>query len=251
MDASDRTYQMVPLRTRLSIMTHADSIMELLEHTRKSLCDDCIALRCRLKSRQQAHSRCSQMAIEKAIVREQARRCDDCAKLKICNYRPPYGGLGKEIAPLIIPKRHTQTVQGPALLKPWFWEGHVQRVIVGWLIGGGWAISSSANTASKSPGKDIIARNQRGEFWITVKGYPQGTLKTNPSTQARHWFSHAMFDLLLYRGENNLVELAIGLPQIGKTYPNLVKRSAWGLRTCNACVLWVTENGSVVKQVIE
>jgi hypothetical protein len=38
------------------------------------------------------------------------------------------------------------------------------------------------------------AENHVGLLWVTVKGYPKGTLKTNPSTQVVHWLNNAFFD---------------------------------------------------------
>jgi HJR/Mrr/RecB family endonuclease len=42
-------------------------------------------------------------------------------------------------------------------------------------------IRSVANTASHQQGIDIVAEKDGKLLWVTVKGYPQGTDKTNPS----------------------------------------------------------------------
>ena len=64
----------------------------------------------------------------------------------------------------------------------------------------------------RGPPRHIIAERSGQELWVSVKGYPRGTEKTNPTVQARHWFQGAVFDIVLYRGEDTQVALAIALP---------------------------------------
>ena len=69
-------------------------------------------------------------------------------------------------------------------------------------------------------------------------------MKTNPRTQARHWFSQALFDLVLWYSENASVELALAFPnQI--TYRNLAVRVKWLLEYLGAGIYWVDESGEV------
>jgi len=129
--------------------------------------------------------------------------------------------------------------------KPWFWEGHVQSAVVDYLRGAGYQIKSFANTASKEQGKDVIAVAPSGEMlWISAKGYPVGTIKTSPHTQARHWFAQALFDLILLHGEDPSVSLALALPQ-KETYRRLVSRASWFLSTVRNCIYWVDQAGTV------
>jgi hypothetical protein len=100
----------------------------------------------------------------------------------------------------------------------------------------------------KDPGKDIVAVSRNRRPWVTVKGYPKGTPRTSPSTQAQHWSSDAVFDLVKFRTESLDAELAIGLPDRGATYHRLAERSTWAFRSLPACILWVTETGSVITQ---
>ena len=86
-------------------------------------------------------------------------------------------------------------------------------------------------------------------LWVSAKGYPEGTLRTNPRTQARHWFAHALFDLVLWHGENPLVALALALPE-QTTYRKLVNRSRWFLVEVDAQVFWVSEDGTVHTEVV-
>jgi hypothetical protein len=74
-----------------------------------------------------------------------------------------------------------------------------------------------------------------------VKGWPE----KSPNTQARHWFSQAAFDLVMYRDQSPSVELAVGLPDGFKTYRNLLARITW-LRANLPCdIYFVSEAGLV------
>jgi hypothetical protein len=129
--------------------------------------------------------------------------------------------------------------------KPWFWEGHVQSAVVDYLRRAGYQIKSFADTASKQPGKDVIAIAPSGKtLWITAKGYPVGTVKTNPHTQARHWIAHALFDLILWHGEEPSVALGLAIPR-KDTYRKLVSRANWFLSAIQNCIYWVDEDGTV------
>lgn len=85
------------------------------------------------------------------------------------------------------------------------------------------------------------------KLWISAKGYPQGTAKTDPRTQARHWFSHALFDLILWHGEDASVSLALALPE-QPTYRNLVGRVSCFLRETAASIYWVQHDGTITVQ---
>ncbi len=129
--------------------------------------------------------------------------------------------------------------------KPWYWEGNVQAATVEYLRGRGYRIVKVADTASKEQGKDIIAVAPSGvELRVSAKGYPKGTARTRPATQARHWFKGALLDLAMWRGDDSTVALALAMPDF-KTYRNLMKRVAWLLPTLRASILWVRENGTV------
>jgi hypothetical protein len=82
-------------------------------------------------------------------------------------------------------------------------------------------VHSAADTASKQPGKDIIAFTaDRRPLWVTVKGFPD----KSKHVQARHWFAGALHDLTRYRDEDSKAVLAMGLPHGFKTYEGLLKR---------------------------
>lgn len=106
-------------------------------------------------------------------------------------------------------------------------------------------IRSVADTASRAPGKDIVAITPNGnELWISVKGYPE----KSPNVQARHWFSGSVFDLILYHGENPNITLALALPDGFITYANLVPRVNWLKQTMPFEIFWVSEDGNVRKE---
>ena len=64
-------------------------------------------------------------------------------------------------------------------------------------------------------------------LWVAVKGFPENKRQTQPATQARHWFSQAIFDLVCYHGENSIVSLALEIPDVRRTYRNLLKKTEW------------------------
>ncbi len=106
----------------------------------------------------------------------------------------------------------------------------------------GYQILQVASTEKRSAGKDIIARTPRGKvLWISVKGWPE----RSSNTQARHWFSQALFDMILYREEEVDAELAIGLPAGFPTYSNLWERIHWFRKVLPLICFWAHEDGSV------
>jgi hypothetical protein len=129
----------------------------------------------------------------------------------------------------------------------WFWEGNVQSQIIRILVSRGYAILSVANTATHEQGVDIVAAINGHQLWITVKGYPKGTEKTRPSTQAVHWFSSAIFDIMKYRGKDSQVGLAIGLPDFPR-YHSLAEKVAWVKPVANFTYYWVNKRGDVTIQ---
>lgn len=139
-------------------------------------------------------------------------------------------------------KDDSAEVLAEAPLRPWHWEGHVQARVVDSLKDRGWDIVSTSDTASRAQGVDVIARKGGTELWVSVKGFPVATPKTQPALQARHWFAGALFDMILYRGESS-VQLAIALPAGFVTYETLARRTAWLRKSTPFSILWVNESG--------
>lgn len=88
--------------------------------------------------------------------------------------------------------------------RPWFWEGHVQSTLAVHLASKGWEVREAADTESKAAGIDLLAEQCQRWLAIEVKGYPSTTYDhgpkrgqpkpTQPSNQARQWFSHVARD---------------------------------------------------------
>ncbi|MBL0921680.1 MAG: MarR family transcriptional regulator [Phycisphaerales bacterium] len=222
-------------------MSHADRVMARLRLGTSPMCDDCIAETCGpMKSRQIARRVCMDMEVARLVFRDQ-RHCGRCRGFKICsslNSAPP-----APIAPrsLAVSQQSNATVSGA----PWHWEGHVQLRIQRWLEQTDWIVSQAVDTASKMQGIDLICSQNERTLWVTVKGYPNGTAKTNPSTQARHWYSHALMDVVLYRGKDPNVEIAIGLPDGYTSYLSLAQRTRWLRASCPFRIFWAREDGNV------
>ncbi len=211
--------------------TIKERIVEYLQRHPEGVDDDTLAKALSLSARQQANSRCRELAKEGLVERRVVHG-------KIHNFW--IGGNGK-IA-------HHQTgaeiPQLPDKEREWYWEGNVQDCIVRHLQGQGYRIRAVADTASHQKGVDVIAERDGKQIWVTVKGYPRGTAKTHPSTQAGHWFKQAIFDVLVYRGENREVELGVGLPDYPR-YRKLAQKIEWLKPVAEFVYFWVSANGDV------
>lgn len=209
-------------------MTIQDRILEYLRAHPEGVDDDSLAVALRLAQRQQANQRCRRLEQFGLVVR---RRVDGKLHNFACS-EPPV------TLTLLTPARTTES-------RSWFWEGKVQARVVEYLTQLGYKIAFTADTASKQRGKDIIANSPSGKtLWVSAKGYPAGTVKTSPRTQARHWFSHAVFDLVIWHSENASAELALAFPN-QVTYRNLAVRVRWLLEYLAASIYWVDETGEV------
>ena len=129
-------------------------------------------------------------------------------------------------------------------VRPWFWEGNVQNAVIAHLQDNGYRIVRSANTATRETGKDIEAQGSTGPLWVTVKGFPAGTPRTQPSTQASHWFKQALFDIIVWRGENSEAELVLALPDFQR-YRRLAEKVHWLQAVARFAYFWVDEHGTV------
>ena len=119
----------------------------------------------------------------------------------------------------------------------------MQSTLAAWLTHQGLRIERVANTATREAGKDIVAVTAEGKtLWVSVKGFPEGM---KPYTQARHWFSGAVFDLILYRDERADVELALAFPDGFPTYRALAARLSPLRQAMPFTIYWISESGSV------
>jgi hypothetical protein len=215
------------------LTTVRDRIIETLQEHPEGLDDDQLASLLGLKQRQQANARCRQLAAEELVERRAVAG-------KLRNFwvgGDPTAFRAASLDAELVP------VQEP---EPWFWEGNVQQAVKTYLVADGWRIEFEADTRSRQQGKDLEAsRLSSGQrLLVSVKGFPKGTTRTNPATQARHWFSHALFDMALWRGEEPSVLLAVALPDFG-TYRRLAERCAWFSKATPFSYFWVAEDRSV------
>jgi len=206
--------------------TIRERILEYLSQHPEGVDDDELARALQLKARQQANSRCHKLAAEGLVER---RRIGG----KIHNFLI---APERTFAPPVPPEPVTQ--------RPWFWEGNVQQVVVEYLRKVDYRIVRFADTATRQPGRDIEAESKIGPLWVTVKGYPEGTVRTRPSTQAGHWFKQALFDIVAWRGEDQAVELALAIPDFPR-YRDLATRVAWLQPVARFTFIWVMEDGTV------
>lgn len=138
--------------------------------------------------------------------------------------------------------------------RPWFWEGRVQASLATFLTADGWDVRAVADTESKVPGIDLLATKAGRWLAVEVKGYPNTTYDhgprrgqpkpTQPSNQARQWFSHALLGMMLLRDTRPDAEIAICFPEF-VTYTKLVARTAVSFGLLGFGVYFIREDGSV------
>jgi len=216
-------------------VTIKERIAEYLKKHPEGVDDDMLARNLNLRARQQANSRCRQLEEEGLVERRKVRG-------KIHNFWA--GGEGGGV------RRKSHSAPQKKKKEPtdyhdaWYWEGNVQATVVGYLAGQGYSVMSVADTASRQRGKDIEAVKDGKPVWVSVKGYPRGTEKTNPTTQASHWFKQAVFDILEYRGEDSSAELGLALPDFPR-YRDLAARITWLQPLAKFTYYWVQDSGEV------
>lgn len=215
--------------------TNRDRIIQYLQNHPEGVDDDMLAQALGFSQRQQANSRCRQLESEGLVIRQTVNG-------KIHNL---WAGSEQK---RMMQKAMSEKVSQPSDLdrkKSWFWEGNVQAQVIKYLFSLNFLIRSVADTESRQQGIDIIAELGGRELWISVKGYPEGTEKTQPSTQAGHWFKQVVFDMLVYRGESKAIKLGIALPDFPR-YRSLAAKIAWIQPVADFVYFWVQENGEVI-----
>ena len=136
----------------------------------------------------------------------------------------------------------------------WYWEGNVVKAVSAYLQKEGWTIKRTADTETQEAGVDIQAQRSSEVLLVEVKGYPskvyqRGEQKgqpkpTNPSIQARHWYSQVLFSAILRQAEHPTATVAIALPKF-TTFTNLVRRTRHALTKLGIVVYVVEESGAV------
>lgn len=202
-----------------------------------AMCDDCLSSSTAIKPRQSVNAVCRKL-IGKGQLSRTKQQCPRCHAWKLVNVPVVES---KHIEALAVQRTRPSEREALTRSKPWYWEGNVQGKIVVHLQAAGWAIVSTAHTESREAGKDIVATRETETIWISVKGWPE----KSKNTQARHWFSGALFDLILYRTENPQVRLGIGIPAGFSTYSNLIPRVLWLRKKLPFDVYLVSKSGNV------
>jgi len=146
------------------------------------------------------------------------------------------------------------TSPGPEAAEEWFAEADVQAAVVSSLSDAGWHIVSTADTASKERGVDIVADRAGKTIGIEVKGFPSRayadparagqTKPTRPSTQAAHWFAQAVLAAMRLRGKQPHWRSVIALPLFPR-YEKLLAETSGSLTAAGIEVWWVHPDGRV------
>jgi hypothetical protein len=143
--------------------------------------------------------------------------------------------------------------------RDWYWEGNVQAAVGKHLESQRWSIESVADTASKEHGDDIRARMSDRVLRVEVKGWPTkgryadlrraGEIKrTQPSTQAGHWYSQALLHVIRDLAAHPSDEVAIALPDWPR-FRSLVAATETPLRRLGVGVFFVRADGSVEERL--
>lgn len=231
-------------------MPSQSEIVSALRSASGPICDDCLCQLTSYSCRQGARGAALSLAA-KGVLQRAESRCSICGGLKTTSLGVVANDTQSAVdmrvpvssTPVVLTGAGSSNTGGAH--RPWHWEGNIQSVLVAHLAGQGYRITQVVDTASKQAGVDIRAERDDQELWVTVKGYPEQKSRTHPATQARHWFSGAIFDLVLYRSERSDVMVAMGMPDGFVTYQNLAARVGWLKKELPFRVLWVTKEGGV------
>ncbi|TDO42193.1 hypothetical protein [Paractinoplanes brasiliensis] len=145
----------------------------------------------------------------------------------------------------------------PALAPAWPWEGAVQSVFVELLGHHGWSIDSVADTATKARGVDVLASRPGRRLGAEVKGWPSAgyadprraaeAKRTQPSTQAGHWFSQALFKAMMLLDSHLGRESLMVLPDYSR-YRDLTVRTRTGRSLAGIHVVLLNPDGAFVSE---
>jgi Holliday junction resolvase-like predicted endonuclease len=138
----------------------------------------------------------------------------------------------------------------------WHTEASVQAAVVSHLARQGWRVLSVADTVSRQHGIDIVADKHGRAVGVEVKGFPSRNYadpgraaevkRTQPTTQARHWYAQAILAAMLTSSRRTELEPVIALPDLPR-YRNLHSDTRKSLDACGIVVWWVSPAGEVVE----
>ena len=112
-----------------------------------------------------------------------------------------------------------------------------------------------ADTATKAHGVDVLARKSDRLLGAEVKGWPsrnyadtrraEEAKRTQPTTQAGHWFSQALMKALMLLDSHPDHESLIVLPDYPR-YRDLVARTRTGCAAAGVHVILVQRDGTAL-----
>ncbi|MEV4539294.1 hypothetical protein AB0J82_36525 [Asanoa sp. NPDC049518] len=139
----------------------------------------------------------------------------------------------------------------------WPWEGAVQQVFADLLERHGWSVTAMADTATKARGVDLLAETDTRRLGAEVKGWPSDTYadprragetkRTQPSTQAGHWFSQALCKAMLLLDSHPGRESLMVLPAHDR-YRDLATRTRTGRCAANIHVVLLDRDGTYASE---
>jgi hypothetical protein len=136
----------------------------------------------------------------------------------------------------------------------WPWEGAVQALFADFLQSWDWTVTATADTAAKARGVDVLANKGRRRIGAEVKGWPstgyadprrsEESKRTQPSTQAGHWFSQALLKAMMLLDTNPDHESLIVLPDYPR-YRDLERRTVTGRAAAQLHVVLIHPDGAI------
>jgi hypothetical protein len=230
-----------------------ERILAALSEGEEPLCDDCISVLAGVRPRQTVFRICSQLSETNAIIRE-PQICSRCGRFKNASRAsgsdpyPSARGVLSSPAPAPL-----ATVEF-AVDRPWHWEGHIQSRLAQHLPADDWAVRSAADTATKARGIHLMATKGSRCLTVEVKGYPTATFEhgpkrgqpkmTQPATQARQYFSHALLGMMLLRHKHPDAEIAACFPKF-ETFVSLARRTRASFELLGFGLYFVAQDGRV------
>ena|SRR5579862_2099976 len=230
-------------------MTSESRVLEKLGELHGPVCDDCLSELAVLRQRQVANQVCRRLF----SVGKVSRRQGTCAR---CSYKKIVNGIGVLPAGVVqnAPLETAKSADSRTAISEWFWEGNVVSSLVGYLSRQGWQVYGVADTKTHERGVDIRASRDGSEILIEVKGYPSKVYrnearhtelkKTNPTVQARVWYSEAMLKAMQLQNEYPTAQVAIGLPNLPR-YVALIQSTQTSRAKLEIKILLVDEVGNV------
>ncbi|GGM90634.1 hypothetical protein ACFFX1_37310 [Dactylosporangium sucinum] len=156
-------------------------------------------------------------------------------------------------APQAAEKRRSPTTAA----HEWPWEGSVQAIFGQLLERRGWSITSMADTATKAAGVDVLASKEDRRLGAEVKGWPSTgyadprradeVKRTQPSTQAGHWFAEALSKAMMLLDDKPGHESLMVLPNYPR-YRDLAARTRTGRSAAGIHVVLLDAQGGFTSE---